>query len=241
MFHRSAALRPLALAALVTFLSACAGGALPPGSTGGPAASSGPLSETWGELPLAVIWLDGTAVGNWLARYNGYGTTQVVSSADGIRSLELAPRASTAAAETHAGLVLSSQRFGDLDATVALQTVAQLRSPQPNAWEMGWVLWHYQDDGHFYYLVLKPNGWELGKEDPAYPDSQRFLATGDHPVFPVGTWNVVQVTQRGSTMSAYANGVLLTTFEDVERPYLEGALGLYCEDSHVRFGTVSVK
>ena len=31
------------------------------------------------------------------------------------------------------------------------------------------MLWRFLDDNHFYYLVLKPNGWEIGKADPAYP------------------------------------------------------------------------
>ena len=191
---------------------------------------------------MAVVWIDGSAVGEWLARYNGFGTTQVVAVPGGARNLELAPLAAHDPQETHAGLVTSARRFADLDATVSLQTVEQLRNPSPNAWEAGWVLWHYRDDQHFYYLVLKPNGWELGKEDPAYPDAQRYLATGEDPVFPIGSWNVVRITQHGSIISAYANGTLLTTFDDAaERPYLEGAIGLYCEDAKVRFGTVSVQ
>ena len=68
--------------------------------------------------------------------------------------------------------------FTDIDMTTTLGTVRQVRNGPANPWEVAWLLWHYTDDQHFYSIVLKPNGWELGKEDPAYPGAQRFLATG---------------------------------------------------------------
>ncbi|MDP9016976.1 MAG: calcium-binding protein, partial [Candidatus Eremiobacteraeota bacterium] len=97
----------------------------------------------------------------------------------------------------------------------------------------------YQDDVHFYYIILKPNGWELGKEDPAYPDAQRFLATGNTPQYPIGSTNSLRVVQVGATITISANGTILTTFTDTERPYTGGALGLYCEDARVHFGPVA--
>lgn len=80
-------------------------------------------------------------------------------------------------------------------------TTAQLRSPdntpptkdnpdsRPNPWEVGWLLWCFSPDPthpydpsptsnsnfRFYALCLKANGWEVSKQDPAYPGGQRFL------------------------------------------------------------------
>lgn len=80
-------------------------------------------------------------------------------------------------------------------------TTAQLRSPdntpptpqnpdsRPNPWEVGWLLWCFSPDPthpydpsptsnsnfRFYALCLKPNGWEVSKQDPSYQGGQRFL------------------------------------------------------------------
>lgn len=105
------------------------------------------------------------------------------------------------------------------------------------------------DSAHFYYLALKPSGWELGKRDPAYPGGQRFLATGATPSFPIGTWEHVEVTQATDgnghptfTVKATVNGipVTLATFTDTERPYLSGKVGNYNEDSQGMYGWTEV-
>ena len=80
-------------------------------------------------------------------------------------------------------------------------TTAQLRNPantpptegnpdsKPNPWEVGWLLWCFSPDPthpydpsptsnsnfRFYALCLKPNGWEVSKQDPSYKGGQRFL------------------------------------------------------------------
>ena len=74
--------------------------------------------------------------------------------------------------------------WGDLDFTIRLRTLAQRRRGQPNPWEVGWLLWRYTDNDHFYSFIVKPNGFELGKQDPAYPGRQRFLAYAYAPAFP---------------------------------------------------------
>ena len=84
-------------------------------------------------------------------------------------------------------------------------TTAQLRSPdntpptpqnpdsKPNPWEVGWLLWCFSPDPthpydpsptsnsnfRFYALTLKPNGWEVSKQDPSYKGGQRFLKSND--------------------------------------------------------------
>jgi len=109
-----------------------------------------------------------------------------------------------------------------------------------NGWEVGWVLWHYTDSSHFYYFIPKPNGWELGKEDPAFPGAQRFLATGVTRMFPVGNWYTVRVRQVSNTITVWVNGVQVVSFTDTLGPYLSGSVGLYNEDSQVRFDSLTV-
>jgi hypothetical protein len=60
---------------------------------------------------------------------------------------------------------------------------------KPNPWEVGWLLWCFSPDPthpydpsptsnsnfRFYALCLKPNGWEVSKQDPSYTGGQRFL------------------------------------------------------------------
>jgi hypothetical protein len=199
------------------------------------------LSDGFDGYPANVSWTDGSGHGNWKAVYNGYGVTKVVADAGlGSDVLQEKPKSSTSPGETHAGLVKSLTAFGNVDSTVKVKTVSQLRTPKPNAWEVGWVLWDYTDDTHFYYFTPKPNGWELGKEDPAYPGAQRFLATGSSPTYPIGRWYTVRVRQVSNTITVWVNGAQVVSFTDTQRPYLTGSLGLYNEDSQVRFESVTV-
>jgi hypothetical protein len=197
------------------------------------------LQRSFADVPAGVAWQDGQTYGAWRSRFNGYGTSKVRVLQH--RLLSQRPKASARPDETHASLVTTRQRYGDVDATLRMRTVRQLRTgSKPNPWEVAWFLWNYQDNSHFYYLVLKPTGWELGKEDPAYQGAQRFLATGPGN-YPVGRWYNVRVRQVDNVITAWANGVLLTRLRDVERPYLSGRVGLYNEDAKVRFRRVVIR
>lgn len=179
-------------------------------------------------------WQEGKARGPWELIYHGYGT-----ATNGSDWIGLSPMPSTRADETHGGLVASVKRFNSIDLTATLRTDRQLRTgTAPNPWESAWLLWHHTDDLHFYALALKPNGWELSKEDPAYPGAQRYLATGASPRFPIGSSNTVRVRQQGARMRVEVNGKHLATFTDRERPYTSGQVGLYTEDAQVTFSGV---
>ena len=196
------------------------------------------LVETFDGHRSGQRWVDGERHEQWQAEYDGYGRTQVTD--EGGPALSLAPRSARDPEVTHGGLVTTTREFEDLELTTQLRTVRQLRQGPPNPWEVAWVLWHYTDDKHFYYLVLKPNGWELGKEDPAYPGAQRHLASGTSPTFPLEVAHTARVRQVGDTITVWANGELLTTYTDKERPYGRGRVGLYTEDAEVRFDSVVV-
>ncbi|MFI0366951.1 family 16 glycoside hydrolase [Actinomadura sp. 1N219] len=182
-----------------------------------------------------VRWRDGTVHGPWRAVFDGHGAN---GSRGGVISLR--PKPATDPAETHAGLVVSQARYGHIDFRLRARTVAQLRDKAPNPWEAAWIVWAYSDEHHFYYFILKPTGWELGKRDPAYRGGQRFLATGERS-FAIGKWYRVSVVQRGATMSVRVDGRPVTEFTDVERPYAGGAVGLYTEDAEVEFREIFVQ
>jgi hypothetical protein len=182
----------------------------------------------------AQTWRDGSRHGDWVAVFDGYGeTTAWADGAD--RLISLAPRAAADPGTTHGALVVTAARYSDVRVSAEVRTVRQLRAPRPAPWEVGWVLWNYTDPAHFYAFVLKPNGWELSKQDPAYPGGQRFLASSGHPRISLAAWHTIEVTQTGATMAVEVNGTPAAVATDAERPYLTGAVGLYCEDSVVEF------
>ncbi|MDB5869474.1 MAG: Hemolysin-type calcium-binding region [Polaromonas sp.] len=155
----------------------------------------------------------------------------------------VAPAPSKALSETHAALVTSSTAFtNDVNYRGTTRTVKQLRQNNaPNAWEVSWLIWNFTNNTSFYYVVLKPGGWELGKADPAYPGAQRFLATGTNVKFPVGSWNTFEIVhdQAAGAMRVKVNGALLVSFTDTERPYTSGKVGFYAEDAEVELDGVA--
>jgi hypothetical protein len=204
-------------------------------------AAEGPVfAEDFDTLSPGEQWRDGERYGQWQAVYAGYGTTTIVAEG-GRHELSMSPNMARDAETTHGGLVTTFEQFDDIDVTAQMRTERQLRPQAPNPWEVAWLVWHYTDDHHFYSIVLKPNGWELGKEDPDYPGSQRYLASGTTPIFPIGMPHTVRVRQVGNKISVWANGTFLTTYKDVERPYRSGRIGLYTEDAHVYFDSVVVR
>lgn len=184
---------------------------------------------------------DQTEFGPWLVEFAGYGCVAVES---GLNSawLHTAPKASTVPTETHGSLVLGPLFTGPLTLQADVMSLQQLRTgTPPNPWEVGWLIWNFQDYDHFYYVLLKPNGWELGKKDPGYAGRQRFLATGTTPQFPLNCWYSVQISQSASNaINVAVNNQKLVTFVDTERPYTSGRLGLYTEDADVHFTNILV-
>src|SRR5215510_10924225 len=197
------------------------------------------ITENFSSMPIDTCFADGTTVGLWRFVFDGYGCTAAVYVNGNVALMER-PAAATWEGETHSALAVGPSVSGDFTAQLWMATANQLRTGSaPAPWEVGWVLWHYTDNVHFYYFIPKPNGWELGKADPAYPGSQRFVATGSTPTFPIGVWRQVTVVQSGQTFQVAVDGTTVTTFTDRERPYSSGRLGLYSEDAQVYFDNVS--
>lgn len=199
-----------------------------------------PLLDDFEEYDVAD-WPEGATTGPWFVNFTGYGRVGVVVDDSVASKVHFQkPKASTSPGETHASLVTTTATMGDFRASLKMKTVRQLRTPRPNAWETAWIFWHYTDNTHFYYFILKPNGWELGKEDPAYPGNQRFLATGSTPSLVLGQYNKVRVQQSGAEIKVSVDDKQVVVFVDAERPYLSGRFGLYNEDAYVFFDDVAI-
>jgi hypothetical protein len=180
---------------------------------------------------------EGTQFGSWNVVYNGYG--MITPQLDG---LHLMPKISTAINQTSACLVTGPTILSNnFTLQCDMQTIKQLRmGSSPNAWEVAWLLFNYIDNKHFYYVALKPNGIELGKEDPAYVGAQRFLATDSSHLSAIGSTNHICIIKTNAIMNVLLNNISVITFTDVERPYTTGKIALYTEDAHVRFNNISL-
>jgi 1,2-diacylglycerol 3-beta-glucosyltransferase len=178
----------------------------------------------------------------WREVFNGYGTISMTGYGPQ-QVITLQPQQARTPAATHSALVISARRYQDFVATLLVRTVRQLRrgaAGKPKPWEVGWVVWHYTSNQHFYALTLEPTGWILSEQNRAYPGDERFLASGQTPVFRVGSTHRIGIVQIGSLITISADGHLLTQFRDIKQPLLTGAFGLYCEDSDARYSAIKV-
>jgi hypothetical protein len=207
----------------------------------GLAASSpgGRLAEDFSGYPAGNCLAEGSRLGPWRVVYAEAGCARV-GGRPGRRWLHENARESTEPDVTHAILVTGPALSLPLRFSARVKTVEQLRGGSPpNAWEVGWLVWDYRDRRHFYYFIPRADGWELGKRDPAYPEGQRYLASGKSPRFPFGTWASIRILQDGASLAVEANGARVARFTDRERPYLGGRIGLYTEDAHAHFADVT--
>ena len=150
----------------------------------------------------------------------------------------LASQPPVAAAETHSALITTKRTWRDATIGFTTTTLKQLRqNDAPNTWEVGWVLFHFTDLENYYWFMLKTNGFELGKKQGS--DTQQFLVTGDLPALTVGEQRRIQVKTLGPRIQVFVGGTKLVDYVD-RNPLGAGSVGLYEEDSQVRFGSFSV-
>ncbi len=67
---------------------------------------------------------------------------------------------------THAGLVTTVTEFEDIDLTAKMAPFGSCGRRQLILGRWPGSFGTTPMTNHFYSIVLKPNGWELGKEDP---------------------------------------------------------------------------
>ncbi len=167
--------------------------------------------------------------GNWSTLYNGYGS--VTWDGSGVRFL---PKASTSPSETHAVMILSKVAVKDFVVKIKAKTIKQLRTGSlPNAWECFWFVFNYVPSVDGYktanYIVLKPNGIEIGTMDSSV--GQKFLYTGSIPKLVIGQFNEYAIVKSGKTLSIVIDGTVVVqkTFDGLYDQ--AGVFGLYSEDA----------
>jgi hypothetical protein len=149
-------------------------------------------------------------------------------------AVTLASTVPTSPAETHSALITTKKTWTDSTISFNATTLAQLRTGSaPNPWEVGWVMFRFRDLANYYYFMVKTNGFELGKKQGS--DAQIFLATGDLPELAVGRPLAVQLRVQGSRIRVSVDGTQVVDFTDPHPLAGAGSVGLYEEDSHVRF------
>jgi hypothetical protein len=150
----------------------------------------------------------------------------------------LSSQVPTAPALTHSALVTTKRTWRDQTVSLTQTTLAQLRTGSaPNPWEVGWVMFRFQDLENYYYFIAKPNGFELGKKQGS--DAQIFLSTGDLPRVAVGQPAKIVIQAQGARIRAWVDGALVVDFTDSSPLLGAGSVGLYEEDSHVQFSSVT--
>ena len=150
----------------------------------------------------------------------------------------LQSQAPTSPSETHSALLTSTATWADQTFTYTATTQAQLRTGSPpNPWEVAWSMFRFRDLTHYYWFIVKPNGWELGKKQGS--DTQIFLATGSSPSRPVGATYQVRIQAQGPRIRVSVDGSPVVDYTDPS-PLLSGSVGLYEEDARVTFSNVSV-
>ena len=159
-----------------------------------------------------------------------------VTQAQGV--FTLASQVPVSPGETHSALVTSRRTWGDQTFSYTLTTLAQLRTGSaPNTWEVGWSMFRFRDLHHYYWFILRPNGWELGKKQGS--DTQIFLATGTAPSLVAGQTNRIRINVQGARVQVSVDGTTVVDYTDAH-PLAPGSVALYEEDSLVRFESVSV-
>ena len=132
--------------------------------------------------------------GKWHCNYKSGGTAACQTSSGGSRTggkvMFLQP--SYTSGQTKAVFVRNRTKFYDFELTFDMRTVSQNRTPTPNNWEVGWLIFRYTDDWHHYYMLIqRDGGLELGRKDYfPHVEQQQFLVTNANnaPTFVLGQW-----------------------------------------------------
>lgn len=151
----------------------------------------------------------------------------------------LASQAPTAPDETHSSLITTKRTWQDATISFTTSTLQQLRQGSaPNPWEVGWVMFRFQDLANYYWFMLKTNGFELGKKQGS--DTQIFLVTGDLPAIAIGQQRRIQVKAQGAHIQVFVDGAKLVDYVDPHPLLGNGSVGLYEEDAQARFDSFVV-
>ena len=91
-------------------------------------------------------------------------------------------------------------------------------------------MFDYVDADHCTYLVLKPNGWELGRRDPTGNGGQLFIATDGWVNTPpdLSSFRTVNIERRGDTLLVGVPSMALNISRIVPFTFKDGTTGAGC-------------
>jgi hypothetical protein len=195
------------------------------------------------DLPNEAISPDG----KWISVDNGYGAMGVRTDKAGNNIFFLSPKAAHGKNETFSSLVTSAAKYSDFNLTLDVRTDKQLRlKSSPNDWEVAWVLFRYTDVFHYYWLILKPDGVELGKKDCSSctdpVQGQVFLKRLSHPTLKINNWSTWNISAIKNHIVVDINGSRIIDYIDrnASADLSKGSIALYSEDAIASFDNVHV-
>ncbi|MGD8431027.1 MAG: DUF1080 domain-containing protein [Nitrosopumilaceae archaeon] len=175
----------------------------------------------------------------WQVLYTGGGSMKVVPDYDDPSNMVMVLEPEFAPEQTRAPLLLTTDEYSDFRLSMDVRTDKSLR-PDPNPWEVAWVIWRHVDDTHFYYFTLKPNGTECGKYDGGVnPVDQMFICSSSFPTTYSGKWDHWDIIVKADHITILVNGKIIHDFDDFSS-FNKGKIGLYNEDSRTSFDNVTI-
>ena len=175
----------------------------------------------------------------WQITYTGGGTMQVTKDYDNPSNSVMVLEPEFVPEQTRAPLLLTTGEYSDFKLSLDVRTDKSLR-PNPNPWEVAWVIWRYVDETHFYYFTLKPNGTECGKYDGGInPIDQLFICSSSFPTTYSGKWDHWDIIVKGDHITILINGKIVQDFDD-SSSFNKGKIGLYNEDAKTSFDNIVI-
>lgn len=203
---------------------------------------SSKMYDDFSKWPPWTETIDGAHSPNekWVIAFKGGGFINVLQDYEDPSNMVMVLEPEFVENETRAPLLLTSEKYTDFKLSLDVRTDKQLRSENPNPWEMGWVLWRYVDDTHFNYFVLKPNGTECGKYDGGInPIDQLFICDSEFPTTYPGKWDHWDIIVKGDHITILVNGKMIHEFDDTSS-FKTGRIGLYNEDARTSFDNITI-
>jgi len=184
-------------------------------------------------------WTQGSGAGGFQEMFGPKGAVGIEwdRTRPGHKALFLRPHVTrTTLVQTQSALVIRTGNLSKFDIIAWEQTLRQYPvGATPGARDVGWLLWDYSDNAHFYAFILERNGWELIKQDPSYPGGQIVLDAGIAPTAPINAPQVVEISQSGATVVVQVDGASVVDYTDQRNTYLSGSLGFYAQNAYVHF------
>lgn len=178
--------------------------------------------------------------GKWFGMWNGGGSLDVKQDPFDNNNYIFVVESGFVLNETRSGLVLTTSEYKDFVLSLDVRNDKQLREPNPNSWEVGWIFWRYVDNTHFNYFTLKPTGSESGKYDGGVnPTDQLYIQDTEFPSTSIGKWDHLDIIVKGNHVTIAVNGIIAQEFDDISS-FDKGKIGLYCEDASVSFDNISI-